>query len=73
MARSQGTLRFDPKIRFIYFLMSFVLISVVCPYLYTQALAVSFFIPLSRFIPLSPFSSLTPLSPRSQSAAQYLP
>lgn len=69
MARSQGTLRFDPKIRFIYFLMSFVLISVVPLPIYT-GFGCEFFIPLSRFIP---FSSLTPLSPRSQSAAQYLP
>lgn len=72
MARSQGTLRFDPKVRFIYFLMSFVLISVVPLPIYT-GFGCEFFIPLSRFIPLSPFSTLTPLSPRSQSAAQYLP
>lgn len=44
-----------PKSVFFTFLLFFVLISVVCPYLYTQALVVSFFIPIFRFFPLSPF------------------
>lgn len=62
MARSQGTLRFDPKIRFIYFLMSFVLISVVPLSIYTGFGCEFYYPPLPVHSPQSLLKSNPPIS-----------